>query len=330
MAVPRYGRRAERGLTAAINRFLSELRNPTTPRAKVIAVNLAIIFFSFVTLTVVSGFFLSRAMNPLQADESIDPTRFLGNAQTVEFQTLDGVTHNGWFFPGLRAGPVVVLCHGFKSSRAEILTLATSLQQHRYNVLAFNFAGHGESPVGYTTLGGKEIQELRAALEMLSRRTDIDTTRIGLWGYSLGGYVVLHTAPNFPGVKAVVVDSVYPRPGALLRLELERLGGNIVPLVIPVAVAEFRAVSLLYGGTHDITADLNRTAGLPKLFIAGEDAPGLASMTQQLYAQAPGPKELTELPRTNMAAMVEEERRNYENVVVSFFFRSLPLVAESP
>jgi pimeloyl-ACP methyl ester carboxylesterase len=330
VAALRYGRRAERGLTAAINRFFSELRNPTTRRAKIIAVSLAIIVFSFVTLAVVSGFFLSRAMNPLQADESMDPTRFLGNAQTVEFQTPDGVTHNGWFFPGLRGGPVVVLCHGYKSSRAEILTLATSLQQHRYNVFSFNFAGHGESPVGYTTLGPKEMQELRAALEMLSRRTDVDTNRIGLWGYSLGGYVVLHTAPDLPAVKALVVDSVYPRPGALLRLELERLGGNIVPLVIPVAVAEFRAVSLLYGGTQDISADLNRTAGLPKLFLTGEDAPPLASMTQQLYAQAPGPKELAELPRTNMAAMAEEERRNYENVVVTFFYRSLPLVAESP
>ncbi len=326
MAVPRYGRRAERGLSAAISRLLNELRNPTTRRAKIIAVTLAIVVFSFVTLAVVSGFFLSRAMNPLQAGETIDPTRFLGNAQTVEFQTPDGVTHGGWFFPGLRGAPVVVLCHGYKSSRAEILTLATSLQQHRYNVLAFNFAGHGESPVGYSTLGAKELEELRAALEMLSRRTDIDTSRIGLWGYSLGAYVALQTAPEFPGVKAVVLDSVYPRPGALLRLELARLGGNIVPLVTPLAVAEFRMVSLLYGSPGDLSAKLNQTAGLPKLFIAGEDSPQLGSMTQQLYAQAPGPKELSELPRTNMAAMVEEERRNYENVVVSFFFRTLPLV----
>lgn len=330
MAVPRYGRRAERGLSAAISRLLSELRNPTTGRAKIIAVTLAIVVFSFVTLAVVSGFFLSRAMNPLQADESIDPTRFLGNAQTVEFQTPDGVIHGGWFFPGLRGGPVVVLCHGFKSSRAEILTLATSLQQHRYNVFAFNFAGHGESPVGYSTLGGKELEELRAVLEMLARRTDIDTSRIGLWGHSLGAYVALQTAPDFPGVKAVVVDSVYPRPGALLRLELARVGGNIVPLVTPMAVAEFRVVSLLYGSAGDLTATLNRTAGLSKLFLAGEDSPRLASMTQQLYAQAPGPKELAELPRTNMAAMAEEERRNYENVVVSFFFRSLPLVPSAP
>jgi fermentation-respiration switch protein FrsA (DUF1100 family) len=328
VTAPRYGRRTERGIAAALNRFLSELRNPTTRRAKIIAVALAVLVFSFVTLAVVSAFFLSRVMNPLQAGETIDPTRFLGNAQSVEFQTPDGVSRSGWFFPGLRGGPVVVLCHGYKSSRAEILTLATSLQQHRYNVFAFNFSGHGESPVGYTTLGARETQELRAAVDMLSRRGDIDTSRIGLWGYSLGAYAVVQVASELSAVKAVVVDSAYPRPAAMLRLELTHLGGDVVPLVTPLAVAEFHLLSLFYGSADDLTPTLEPTAGRPKLFITGEDTPRLAAMTQQLYAQAPGPKELTELPRTNMASMIEEERRSYENVVVSFFFRTLPLRAE--
>ena len=68
---------------------------------------------------------------------------------------------------------------------------------------------------------------------------------------------------------------------------------------------------------------VRRTA---KLFIAGDDAPALSDYTRALYQEAPGPKELVTLPRTNMASLVEDERRNYENLVVTFFLRTLPLV----
>lgn len=330
MAVPRYGRRRERGLLVAISHLLSELRAPTTTRGKIIVAVLAVLVFSLLSLLVVGGLFLSRVMMPLQAAETIDPTQFLQSAQTLEFETPDGVKHNGWFFPGLRGAPVVIICHGYRSSRSEILTLATSLQQHRYNVFAFNFAGHGESPVGHTTLGYRETEELKAALQVLSTRDDIDTSRIGLYGYSMGGYAVLSVAPQVPGVKAVVVDSVYPEPKALLRLELKRLGADVIPLLSTTSVLEFRLISLLYRGQEEPAEALQRMAGLPKLFITGDDAPQLAKMTQELYLEAPGPKDLVQLHHTNMPTLVENERRDYENLVVSFFLRHLPLVVTGP
>ena len=325
MTGPRYGRRRERGLLAGLSRLLGELRSPNTPRAKIIVVVLAVLVFSFLSLSALGGFFLSRAMNPLQAGETIDPTQFLGNAQTVEFTGPDGLQHSSWFFPGLRTAPVLVLCHGYKSSRSEILTLATSLQQHRYNVFVFNFAGHGESPVGYTTLGSREAEELRAAVDMLAKRTDMDTTRIGLWGYSMGAYAVLQVATHSPRVQAIVVDSGYPRPAALLKIELHNLGADLVPLLVPITLAEFRVTSVFFGRGPDVRGDLNRLTGVAKLFIVGDDTPRLAELTHQLHAASPPPKELVVLPRTNMASLLEEDRRNYENLVVSFFLRNLPL-----
>jgi len=322
---PRYGRRRERGLLAGLSRLLGELRTPNTPRAKFIVLGLAILVFSSLSLGALGAFFLVRAMTPLQAGETIDPTQFLGNARTLEFTGPDGLARSGWFFPGHRTAPVLVLCHGYKSSRSEILTLATSLQQHRYNVFVFNFAGHGESPVGYTTLGGREAGELRAAVEMLSQRTDMDTTRIGLWGYSMGGYAVMQVASHSPRVQAIVVDSGYPAPASLLRIELRNLGAGTLPLLPELTVLEFRIVSLFLGSAPDVRTDFARLTGVAKLFIAGDDAPRLAALTQELHADSPPPKELVVLPRTSMASLQEEDRRNYENLVVSFFLRALPL-----
>jgi len=330
VAAPRYGRRRERGLFVAIGNLLTELRYPTTRRGKIIVGMLAVLIFSFLSLALVSGLLLSRALLPLRAGETIDPTSFLGNVEILPFETPDGETHSGWFFPGLRGAPVVVICHGYRTSRTEILTLATSLQQHRYNVFSFNFAGHGESPVGYTTLGFKETNELLAALEMLATRTDIDTQRMGVWGYSMGAYAALSAAQQFPRVKAVALDSIYPHPADLLRRELTRGGGGSIPLAPALATLEFRVFNLFTGSGPDPVAALPQTVGLPKLFILGDDTPQLADFTRELYQQAPGPKELVQLPRTNMASLVEDERRNYENLVVSFFLRNLPLVSSTP
>lgn len=320
-----YGRRGDPGPLAALGRLLNELRYPTTRRGKIIAGTIAALIFVFISLLAIGGFLLTRTLRPPTAGETINPTSFLGNTQTVEFQTPDGQSRSAWLFPGLRGAPVVVVCHGYRSSRSEILTLATSLQQHRYNVVAFNFAGHGESPVGYTTLGYKETEELLAALAMLSRRDDVDTERFGLWGYSLGAYAALNAAYQSPRVKAVAVDSIYPSPGDLLRMEVQQQGADVIPALVRIISLEFRMLGLLYGQRPDLSERIGQLTGVPKLFISGQDSPALAELTQRLYGRAAGPKRLISLRRTNMGLLSEEERRDYENLVVGFFQENLPL-----
>ncbi len=326
----RFGRRRDRGFAAALGRLLDDIRNPTTGRAKLIVATLAALAFALLSLVVASIFFLTRALMPLQAGETTSPSTFLGSAETVEFATPDGKLHDAWFFPGLRDSPVIVLCHGYRSSRTEVMTLATSLQMHRYNVVAFNFAGHGDSPVGYTTLGNLESVELLAALRSLEARADVDISRVGLWGYSLGGYAALSAAPDFPGVKAIVVDSAYPRPANLLGRELRRLGADIIPLLGPITTVEFHIFSLFQEGRPGPRQALPRLGGIPKLFIAGEDSAQLGQLTRELYEQAPDPKELATLPRSNLASMTEAQRRTYEDLVVRFFLTHLPLNASPP
>ena len=65
----------------------------------------------------------------------------------------------GWFFPGLRGAPTVVVAHGYREQRADVLTLVTALQEQQFNAFLFDFTGHGTSP-GVTTLGYKETEEL--------------------------------------------------------------------------------------------------------------------------------------------------------------------------
>lgn len=325
MATLRYGRRRDRGFIAALSRLLDEIRNPTTSRGRILVVALAAATLILLLILGASGLFLSRALKPVRSVETTTTDSFFGTAETIDFQGPDGRSHSAWFFPGLRGAPVIVLCHGYRSTRAEVMTLATSFQMHRYNVLAFNFAGHGDSPAGYTTLGSRESAELLAALEMLKERKDMDSSRVGLWGYSLGGYAALSAAPDFPGVKAIAVDSAYERPTDLLRVELNRLGTDLIPLVSTVAVLEFHVFSAFQASRPGPRQALERLGGVQKLFIVSEDAGPFGGYTRGLAEAAPPPKELAMLPRTNLSSLNEEERRAYENLVVRFFLQNLPV-----
>jgi hypothetical protein len=141
----------------------------------------------------------------------------------------------------------------------------------------------------------------------------------------MGGYAVLQVASHSPRVQAIAVDSAYPSPAAMLNIEIQNLGAGMLPMLPELTVLEFRIASLFLGRGADVRADLGRLSGVSKLFIAGDDSPRLAALTQELHALAPPPKELVVLPRTNIASLLEEDRRNYENLIVSFFLRTLPL-----
>lgn len=325
MAVP-YRKRSERGLMAAVGRILYEIRYPTTRRGKIIAGALVGLAFTFLSLVVFGFFLLARIVTPPRAGESLDLTQLLGTTQAMTFTTPDGLSHNGWFFPGVRGGAVIILVHGYRSTRSEILTLASSLQEPRYNVFTFNLAGHGESPVSRTTLGYEETQELLAALEELARRPDVDSNRIGIWGHSLGAYAALAASQRFPGVKALILDSVYARPEDMLRVELRRLGANWVPLLSAVTRLEFKLYTWGSRG-NDSATEGQRVGAIPKMFLAGNDQPALAALTRQVYERAPEPKQLVTLPRTASPALGGEERSDYENQIISFFLTNLPPVA---
>jgi len=63
--------------------------------------------------------------------------------------------------------------------------------------------------------------------------------------------------------------------------------------------------------------------GIPKLFIESNDKPDLDRETLQMFQIAPPPKDQAADSMT-YAEMSDEGRRNYENLVVTFFLQHLP------
>ncbi len=303
--------------------ILSELRYPTRWYTKILTAILALVFFAVLATAGVAGFLVYRIVKPQRTSSEINLQSFPGRPETVAF-TVPGIgAREGWFFPGLRGAPTIILCHGYSSSRGELLTLVSALQDHQYNVFLFDFAAHGGNP-GMTTFGFREADELGAAIDALAARNDVDPHSFGVWGYNLGAYAALREAERDSRIRALALDSVYDKPEQMVKIGVERTGLAGFPLMVRSAEISFELLNLPFRNQPAVSSRLSDLHNVPILFIQASDDPELARITRDMFLKAPEPREQAIIGRGNFVALNDEDKRAYETRVVSFFLLRLP------
>jgi hypothetical protein len=196
----------------------------------------------------------------------------------------------------------------------------------------FDFAAHGAN-AGVTTFGYREADEVRAAIDILAKRNDVDAARFGLWGYNLGAYAALREAEKDPRVRALALDAVYDYPRQMVKIGVEKTGVGGFPFVVKSAQMCFEWMNYDHMNDPPLSAKLSGMAGVPMLFIQAADDPETASITREMFLKAPEPKEQAIIPHGNFVNLPDDEKREYENRVVTFFLTRLPatqITASSP
>ena len=309
--------------------ILYEIRYPTRWYTKLLMALLALAFFAVLATMSIAGFLVYRIVKPQRTSSEINMASFPGRPEVLDFEVPGGIgKREGWFFPGFRGAPTIILCHGYESSRGELLMLESALQDHQYNVFIFDFAAHGAN-AGISTLGYREAEEVRVAVDLLAARPDLDPTRFGLWGYNLGAYAAMREAESDKRIRALVLDSVYDQPQQMVKVGVERNGLGGFPFM--VRAAEFSFGYLNYGHRDDppLSRKLITLLGVPTLYIQALDDPELAESTRQMFLKAAEPREQAIIPHGNFVSLNDEDKRSYENRVVSFFLVRLPATGKA-
>jgi pimeloyl-ACP methyl ester carboxylesterase len=126
-------------------------------------------------------------------------------SEDVVIAGVDSVKLAAWYVPAATKRPpaetpVVVLLHGYPASKADLLPIAGALHPQIATLLVDQrYFGGSEGTA--TTLGHLEHQDLRRVIDMLAARGH---TRIGVFGYSLGGAVALLGAADDARIRAIV------------------------------------------------------------------------------------------------------------------------------
>ncbi len=248
-----------------------------------------------------------------------------GEALTAD----DGARIAGWYIPaGNSSGPTaptVVLAHAEGANKSEMLEWADPLHG-TYNLLIFDFRNHGQSSGEVTTMGVREVGDLRAALDWLEEKKR--PTSIAVLGVSMGGAAAINEAAGDPRVAAVIVDSTYATMANALQARLDRDG---YPLSIP------GAWSILLGGllrtgedmsSVDPVQAIGRYGERPVLIIAAgsDDGVGPNDATELVTAaqQDGATTELNTCAAAGHAKSIAACSADYASWVLSFLGRSLP------
>ena len=114
------------------------------------------------------------------------PGDFGRTFEEVSTVTEDGLKLTGWYLPG-ENGATLMIQHGSPGGRQDGLYEAAFLNEAGFNVLLGSFRAHDDCDGELITFGYYEIQDIEAWHKYLLGRNDIDPSRIGLFGESMGG-----------------------------------------------------------------------------------------------------------------------------------------------
>lgn len=136
--------------------------------------------------------------------------------RSLVFHAADGPRLHADFWAQAVASPTIVICHGYRASRANMRSLAALEYALGYNVLTFDFRGHGESE-GIVTAGDVAgVRDLQAALALARQQPETLPGKICVHAFSIGASVALLTLPH-RDVFALIADSPYARMDEVLR-----------------------------------------------------------------------------------------------------------------
>jgi fermentation-respiration switch protein FrsA (DUF1100 family) len=104
---------------------------------------------------------------------------------------------------GIERPSVVVMAVGLDSTKEETDAYEFPFLARGMATLVFEGPGQGEAQYDLAIRGDYEVP-VKAVLDFVETRSDLDTTRIGMWGVSLGGYYAPRAAAYDKRIKACI------------------------------------------------------------------------------------------------------------------------------
>jgi dipeptidyl aminopeptidase/acylaminoacyl peptidase len=157
-------------------------------------------------------------------------------AQEVWFEN-EGRQLHGWWFPAMGGvqgdapAPTIVFCHGNAFNIKRHTAFMEFLPGEGFNVFLFDYRSYGMSDKGPMHRDGL-IHDANAAIDYVFSRNDVDPSRVGLYGMSLGGTIALAAAAEDDRIAAVCSLATFST--------WEGVSGDFAPVIGPWLISPGR------------------------------------------------------------------------------------------
>jgi alpha-beta hydrolase superfamily lysophospholipase len=222
---------------------------------------------------------------------------------------------HGWYLSGKENRSCILLMHGVRSNRREMLGRAIFLRNAGYSTFAIDLQAHGESIGTKITFGYREAESARRAVAFL-RQHKACKSIIAL-GSSLGGAAAL-LGDKPLNVEGFILEAVYTNVKVAVRNRLRSRAGEIgsyfapllyeqIPLRLGIELSELQP------------AEAIKRIKAPVLIMNGtEDMRTTRADAIQLYENAPEPKRLLWFEQAGHTNLFEYDRIKYSKAVLEF------------
>ncbi len=144
----------------------------------------------------------------------INPNDYL----SVSTYSRDGLLLKGYFIKAKTdtAKATIILLHGIGSCKESMMEAAKTIAEKGYNCAMFDQRAQGESDGKYCTFGYYEKYDMLDIINYL-RSELIGNTKIGLYGHSLGGAIVIQTMAIDTSISGGIAASAFGNMRDVIR-----------------------------------------------------------------------------------------------------------------
>ena len=201
--------------------------------------------FSMVSMVLVLG--LSKpslcAQNGLNANSGKQKSYISGGAlEPVKLVADPGhfsskpVVLEGILLRKQDAKATIMICHGFSCDKSDFSCLRSIFANHPYNVLIFDFRGHGKSSKDtYCTFGQDESLDVLSAVRFIKSDNELKKIPVIAFGWSMGAVATVEAQAKDPSAfSALVLDSPFDSSDSVIKRGIEKLKLSVCGYDIPI------------------------------------------------------------------------------------------------
>ncbi len=243
--------------------------------------------------------------------------------EPIEFDSADGTRLAGWLAVGTRDAAVVLL-HGYRCDRREMLPHADMLLDAGFTVLLFDFRNRGESGGDYVSLGYHEQDDVLAAIAHLKSRPDLRAASIGLLGISQGGASAILAAAGSDEVRAVAAEASFRSVDSAVGQSFTHFIGLPAFPFAPITVWLAERRTGIDAGEIVPERAVAALAPTPLLVMHGLDDETISPAdSEAIFAAAGQPKALWLIPAAEHGEGATAAADEYRRRIVAFFDENL-------
>ena len=251
------------------------------------------------------------------------PSDFKLGFEDIKVDNPDGMKLFGWFIPG-QNGATIIMQHGYKSTRSELLNEAEMMHRHGYNVLITSIRAHDYSEGDLITLGVNEVKDMETWYQYLLTRDDVDPDKIGILGNSFGGMLSIQYAAQNKNIKAVVANCAFSSMTDTVSTSVTHFTGLPEFPFVPLIVFWAEQDTGIKMEEIDATRWISQISPRPVFLMQGGMDTVISPISgQRLYDAAGEPRELWFDPKLGHVEFDSRRTHEYEVRVSAFFDKYL-------